>query len=178
MKKERTTDLVGKYTISLKEMERDQKRAKAQRRAPFPADHWRPQTRADCEKVQRPCPYVSCRYNLFLDVAPNGSLRLPYTESPEAVLGRTHSCALDLAAEGGRTLEEVGKMQAITRERVRQIEESAREKVKTLLYEKERASIGPDREAAEEHSMVGHEKLESAFVQAQMEVSASLGLGE
>ena len=35
------------------------------------------------------------------------------------------SCALDVAAEGGVTLERVGKILGITRERVRQIERNA-----------------------------------------------------
>jgi len=30
----------------------------------------RPKTRADCEGGHRPCPYVSCKYNLFVDVNP------------------------------------------------------------------------------------------------------------
>lgn len=38
--------------------------------------HERPRTRADCENGERPCPWVSCKMHLLLDVMPSGSLRL------------------------------------------------------------------------------------------------------
>lgn len=115
-------------------MSRQAKRAKNKGLPVLETDYWRPQKRSDCEHVPRPCPFVSCRYNLFLDVCPNGSLRLPYGEDPDSVLSRENSCALDLAAEGERTLHDVGKHQALTRERVRQIESSAVAKVKRTLH--------------------------------------------
>lgn len=34
----------------------------------------RPVTRGDCRDVPRPCPWVSCRFNLLLDVQPNGTI--------------------------------------------------------------------------------------------------------
>jgi hypothetical protein len=79
-----------------------------------------PQTRAQCASVPRPCPYVRCKHHLFLDVADNGNIKInhPGTE----VWDLKHSCALDVAELGGVTLEAVGKILNITRERVRQIE--------------------------------------------------------
>ena len=32
--------------------------------------YWRPKTRGDCANVARPCPYVSCKYHLYIDVNP------------------------------------------------------------------------------------------------------------
>lgn len=83
----------------------------------------RPRVRAECPSY-RPCPYVSCRYHLYLDVTRRGRLRLnfPKTSVPELEI----SCALDLAEKGPKTLEQIGHiMGGISRERVRQIEQAA-----------------------------------------------------
>lgn len=80
----------------------------------------RPATRGECEHASRPCPFVGCRYHLYLDVNPdNGSIKInwPGVELDEMPA----TCALDVADEGGATLEEVGGALNVTRERVRQI---------------------------------------------------------
>lgn len=84
----------------------------------------RPRTRADCDNVVRPCPYVGCKYNLYLDVDRlSGSIKLNLPDlEPDQM---THSCALDVADAGSSTLEEVGEIVNLTRERVRQIEAKA-----------------------------------------------------
>ena len=81
----------------------------------------RPQTRAECEFVPRPCPYVSCRYHLFVDVSPKtGAIKLNFPDLEPDELAE--SCTLDVAERDGATLEEVGSCLNITRERVRQVE--------------------------------------------------------
>lgn len=99
------------------------------------ADHERPKTRADCKDGPRPCPWVGCRYNLYLDVTSVGSLKVarPGTHPWDMV----ESCALDLAdrpplpwSEDGLTLEEIGAALNVTRERVRQIEREALRKLR------------------------------------------------
>ncbi len=159
-----------KHTLSLREMERQARRQRHPKLTIYETNYWRPKTRADCAKVPRPCPYVSCRYNLFLDVCPNGSLRLPHGETPEAVLAQKTSCALDLAAEGERTLDEVGRVQGLTRERVRQIEGIAVQKVREVVKD---GAAGNVEGGAEEHSLIGGSKFDQGFANAQAIVTAS-----
>ncbi len=93
-----------------------------QGRAQYPEEaYWRPEARSACADVPRPCPYVSCKHHLYLDVHPErGSIKLnfPHLEVWEL----EESCALDVADRGGVTLEEVGTIMNLTRERVRQVE--------------------------------------------------------
>lgn len=88
----------------------------------------RPATRAECVYGERPCPHVSCRFHLLLDVYPTGSLVLNW--NPEDIDTMPETCVLDVAALGGATLEETGKVMHLTRERVRQIEAMALKKCK------------------------------------------------
>lgn len=95
-------------------------------------DYWRPRTRADCydhSKVPRPCPYVGCVYNLYLDVnEKTGSLVLNHGPICPTNIGEKCSCALDVVEENnhhGLTLMEVGALMSLTRERIRQIEVGA-----------------------------------------------------
>jgi hypothetical protein len=91
------------------------------------APYWRPKTRGDCSKVPRPCPYVACSKHLYLDVAETGSLifNFPHLEPDE--MPPDCSCALDLAARGGMTLEDIADVTNLTRERIRQMERRALE---------------------------------------------------
>jgi hypothetical protein len=89
----------------------------------------RPRTLADCDAAQHgtpgnPCPWVSCRYHLALEIRPTGSIAFCW--APDELDAMPETCALraaDRAAErGGFTLEEVGALLRVTRERARQIE--------------------------------------------------------
>lgn len=76
----------------------------------YPAGIQRPATRADCEpgglNEARPCPWVSCRYHLYLDALPNGSLRINNADvGPEELERMRATCALDVASEGEHTEE-------------------------------------------------------------------------
>ena len=87
----------------------------------YPDDSERPQSRAECQSMPRPCPYVSCAHHLYLDVNPSsGAIKLnfPHLE----VWEMQETCALDVADRGGITLEEVGEILNLTRERIRQVE--------------------------------------------------------
>ena len=82
----------------------------------------RPRTRGECGSEPRPCRWVGCRHNLFLDVRPDCSLLLNYLGREPEDVPPERSCALDVADRGGQTLEEVGDCLGVTRERIRQIE--------------------------------------------------------
>jgi hypothetical protein len=83
----------------------------------------RPRVRGDCENGLRPCPYVSCKYHLYLDIGSNGSMKMNFPDRDPTDL--TETCALDIADVGGATLEDVGVLMNLTRERVRQVEVKA-----------------------------------------------------
>jgi hypothetical protein len=81
----------------------------------------RPATRAACKDMPRPCPFVSCKFHLYLDVNPEtGSIKVNFPDVEPTELAET--CALDVADRGGITLEEVGEILNLTRERIRQVE--------------------------------------------------------
>ncbi len=87
----------------------------------------RPATRGECAGGPRPCPFVSCRHHLYLDVsARTGSITLNFPDVE--VEDMAESCALDVADRGGGTLEEVGALLNLTRERLRQLEVLALER--------------------------------------------------
>lgn len=84
----------------------------------------RPQTRGDCIGGERPCPWAGCRYHLAIEVNPeSGSIKIVFPTLELEQMGAT--CALDVADAGGATLERVGELTNVTRERARQIEVKA-----------------------------------------------------
>lgn len=87
----------------------------------------RPRTRADCSSVPRPCPYVGCRYNLYLDVNEmSGTLKLNFPDLEPWEMPPLGSCVLDIAErQGALSLEDTGGYLNLTRERVRQIQTKA-----------------------------------------------------
>lgn len=91
----------------------------------------RPLTRGECVHGVRPCPWVGCRFNLFLDVNPkNGSIKLNHPGLEPDEIDPERSCALDVAEKDGLILECVAEaMGGMTRERVRQIEDKALERL-------------------------------------------------
>jgi len=86
-----------------------------------PVDIPRPTSRAECREELRPCPWVACKHHLYLDINPEtGSIKINFPDLEPWELKNT--CALDVAERGGITLEEVGEIMNLTRERIRQVE--------------------------------------------------------
>jgi len=76
-----------------------------------------PNTRAECAGGARPCPLVSCRYHLLLDVAEDGRLFVSREMDEgdagsivDALASMPETCALDVADRGGASAVEIGEM--------------------------------------------------------------------
>lgn len=107
----------------------------------------------------RPCIHVGCRHHLFLEVrstthGPSMKMNFPGV-GPEDLfqedtsgLTSVASCSLDVAAAGGASLEEIGDVMNVTRERVRQIEDDATKRVRASR--RLRALLMPPEEEVEE----------------------------
>jgi hypothetical protein len=99
----------------------------------------RPRFRFECETSsggERPCPWVGCRYHLAIDVNYRGALKVnfPGGEAGVDFDAMADTCALDVAARGGATLEATALRMNLTRERARQLED--------LVFAKVRAQSG------------------------------------
>lgn len=95
------------------------------------SDYLRPKARAECAGGPRPCPFVSCKHHLYIDVsARTGAIKLNFPDLEVWEMGE--SCALDIADRGGTTLEDVGAIMNLTRERIRQVEVKALAKLEAL----------------------------------------------
>ena len=106
-----------------------------------PPDVERPQSRAECKGMARPCPFVTCKHHLYLDVNPaTGSIKLNFPDREVWELDET--CALDVADRGGITLEEVGSIMNLTRERIRQVETRGLLKLRAIAEDEPRARAG------------------------------------
>jgi hypothetical protein len=110
---------VRSKTIAPRRLTRDETRLSKLKL--YPDDVDRPASRRDCYGLPRPCPFVTCSHHLYLDVNPQtGAIKLnfPHLE----VWEMSETCSLDVADKGGITLEEVGAILNLTRERIRQVE--------------------------------------------------------
>lgn len=74
----------------------------------------------------RPCIFSLCRHNLYIDLRHGGKDGRAVIQSPDGTLNSMRAtCALDVAEHGGLTLDAVGSLLGVTRERIRQIEAEA-----------------------------------------------------
>ncbi len=102
----------------------------------------RPRSRADCANGPRPCMFVSCKHHLYLDVNPGtGSIKLNFPD--KEIWEMAETCALDVADRGGITLEEVGGIMNLTRERIRQVETRGLLKLRAITEEEPHVPPGP-----------------------------------
>ncbi len=101
----------------------------------------RPRSRADCATGPRPCMFISCKHHLYLDVNPaTGSIKLNFPD--KEIWEMAETCALDVADRGGITLEEVGAIMNLTRERIRQVETRGLLKLRAMAEDEPRARVG------------------------------------
>lgn len=136
----KATGAKGSRSLSLKQMRAEKKRDVRLNgeRPPVPPVEDRPRTRGECAGGPRPCPLVGCRHHTAVEVTPVGSLVEVRPGQP--VEESTASCSLDIADDGPKTLEQVGAVLNMTRERTRQVEEKALRKVAAALEPKMKGS--------------------------------------
>jgi len=132
-------------TMSRKEIARELRRQKALgvidpelQRVVEEIEASRPRSRADCAAGPRPCMFISCKHHLYLDVNPStGSIKLNFPDKEVWEMGET--CALDVADRGGISLEEVGAIMNLTRERIRQVETRGLLKLRAIAEDEPRS---------------------------------------
>lgn len=106
------------------------RKPKPPRTPKVPPNPGRPQKRTECADGERPCPWISCRYHLAIDVNPlTGSIRVNHGADVD-VEQMPETCVLDVAERGDHTLRDVASILYLTRERVRQIEAAALRKLR------------------------------------------------
>lgn len=92
----------------------------------------RPRTRGECRGGIRPCPFVSCRYHLFLDIdEETGEIRLNYPG--KEIFELENTCSLDIAEQGGVPLPEVARILNVGQKAIRNLV------VRSLAMVRERA---------------------------------------
>lgn len=113
----------------------------------------RPRTRGDCVEGQRPCPWLSCRHHLAIEV--HGDMRrggglsstlskigagrtrvlsdlashdafIAWSTAVLDSLDQRDTCSLDVADRGGATTVSVARVLRLTKQRVDQIEQRAK----------------------------------------------------
>ena len=108
-------------TMSRRDIQREERRRQRAGEMLEIIPYARPENRVQCRTAMRPCLFVACKYHLYLDVNPEtGSIKMNFPDMDVWELEET--CSLDVAERGGVTLEEVGEILNLTRERVRQVE--------------------------------------------------------
>ena len=92
----------------------------------------RPRLRSECVDGPRPCPWMGCEFSLALDVSRRNGL-ITIVGDPDQM---TDTCLLDVTDRGPAQLDELGAIYDLSRERIRQVETAALERL--------RASTPPD----------------------------------
>jgi hypothetical protein len=109
----------------------------------------RPRIRADCVRGPRPCPWIGCRYSLYLEADPRyGFITYNFPDREPESMPPHESCALDVAERGAQSTGQIGRLLNVSSERVRQIITSLRLREKfegplaSLLFEEPETNGG------------------------------------
>lgn len=130
---------VRAHTVSVKRLsKRELERGAAEYPEQPGRDYLRPRTFEECDSVGlgdiTPCPFVSCKHHLYLDVNPRtGSIKFNFPGREVDELPAT--CALRVAQHGGRTLDAVAEVMALTRQRLSQLEDRILDKIRVTALD-------------------------------------------
>lgn len=131
--------LARAHTVSVKRLsKRELERGAAEYPEQPGRDYLRPRTFEECDSVGLgdlfPCPFVSCKHHLYLDVNPRtGSIKFNFPGREVDELPAT--CALRVAQHGGRTLDAVAEVMALTRQRLSQLEDRILDKIRVTALD-------------------------------------------
>lgn len=105
----------------------------------------RPRTRGDClpggKNEVRPCPFAGCRFHLFVDVRPAGSLRLNFPHLGAGDMEQmADTCALDVSDRGASEVNKIAELMNISPERCAQIAAGALQEMKAAGIRREAAA--------------------------------------
>lgn len=96
----------------------------------------RPKMRSECKGGLRPCPWVTCRHHMIWyyvyekgkgEAGKNLSKKSD-DKIAELAISLSETCTLDVTDRGEVTLEVIGDLLGITRERVRQLQDGTKGK--------------------------------------------------
>ena len=130
---------VRAHTVSVKRLsKRELDRGAAEYPEQPGRDYLRPRTFEECDSVGlgdlTPCPFVSCKHHLYLDVNQRtGSIKFNFPGRDVDELPAT--CALRVAQHGGRTLDAVAEVMALTRQRLSQLEDRILDKIRVTALD-------------------------------------------
>ncbi len=102
------------------------------------SDAERPRTRAECIDGIRPCPFVGCRYSLYLDVNPkNGVIKFNHPHLEPSDMPPNTSCALDVADAhpGGVELAQMPALTGLSYSRSYQAVDEAKKRAREVAAE-------------------------------------------
>lgn len=88
-----------------------------------------------CADVPRPCPFVSCRHNNFLE-------RFPKADGDPSEVDAGDSCSIDVAMQGPHTSEEVAYVLELSEEQVDAVVEGAGARLREAMAGNEEALEG------------------------------------
>lgn len=74
----------------------------------------RPRTRSECAQIPRPCPFVSCVWNTYLDLLDDGTVVLNWGRCEPDAMEAWGSCVLDIADDGGISDEAMARVLGLT----------------------------------------------------------------
>lgn len=80
----------------------------------------RPRTRGDCVSRLRPCPFISCRHHLFIEVMPSGSIKMAFGDGVDTLVSMAETCSLDVADRGEHDMGKIGRYLGVTPARIQQ----------------------------------------------------------
>lgn len=86
----------------------------------------------DAVARSRPCLFAACRHHLYSSPTEAGGLKIHFPDILPNEMDPQWSCVLDVSDRGGATLEEIGAAINTTRERARQIEAGALNKLERV----------------------------------------------